>query len=62
MISSIVAGYFLKNFYGFRPFKFKQTLSGVLQNNARATLSRNATLKFCETPKSVSLNLKVQNP
>jgi hypothetical protein len=32
MISSIVARYFKKNFYGFCPFKFKETLFGVLQN------------------------------
>jgi hypothetical protein len=40
MISSIVAGYFLKNFYGFGPFKFEETVSGVLQNFGVAFLDR----------------------
>jgi hypothetical protein len=32
MISSIVARYFFFYFYGFCPFKFKETLFGILIN------------------------------
>jgi hypothetical protein len=40
MISSIVAGHFLKNVYVFGPFKFKETVFGVLQNFGVAFLDR----------------------
>jgi hypothetical protein len=40
MISSIVAGYLKKIFYGFCPIKFKETLFGILQNFRVAFLDR----------------------
>jgi hypothetical protein len=40
MISSNVARYFLKNFYGFYLFKFNETLFGGLQNSRVAFLDK----------------------
>jgi hypothetical protein len=40
MISSIVAGYFNLNFFGFYPFKFKETVFSILHNFRVAFLDR----------------------
>jgi hypothetical protein len=40
MITSFVAEYFYFNFFGFCPFKFKETVFGILQNFGVAFLDR----------------------